>query len=54
MQNKGKKPNKKRPDKRTFLASVTLSSTQTFLKIKEPLVPPKPKELHSVYSRPLT
>lgn len=27
---------------------------QTFLKINEPLVPPKPKELHSVYSIPLT
>lgn len=30
------------------------SQTQTFLKISEPLVPPKPKELHRVYSIPLT
>jgi len=36
------------------IAGLSDERTQTFLKINEPLVPPKPNELHSVYSRPLT
>ena len=59
--NKRRKLNKKRPDERAiFSMSIDVSKDvasgahHTLLKISEPLVPPKPKELHRVYSRPLT
>ncbi|SBL83448.1 Uncharacterised protein [Klebsiella michiganensis] len=52
---------KKRPDERaSFSMSIDVSKDvasgahHTLLKISEPLVPPKPKELHRVYSRSLT
>jgi hypothetical protein len=54
MQNKGKKPNKKGPTSGPFHLTQSENGLQIFLKIREPFVPPNPKELHSVYSRPVT